>query len=263
MSKLVKSSQLTIDNKKYILSTDFFVASNKVHHPIDDDVQGESEESHEVRKRKLEDELQKMKEDMLEVIKVESDKKSSTAKEEFDSIIKEAYDQADAVKEASKNEGYEIGFNEGLNNGYSEVESTINEVLEMKNKYYQKYEQIKNDSQKEITEIILSTVEKILNKRIEEDYELVKGLVEKALVKCAFTANLVLRVAADDYDGAISLKRYILSLTEGVEDIEIRQDAALAPGSCIIDTDAGSVDSSIWTQFEIVKSKFEELLRNE
>ena len=111
--------------------------------------------------------------------------------------------------------------------------------------------------------MIISTVETILNKHIQEDYDLIKGLVEKALVKCAFTTNLALRVAPEDYDSAVSMKKYILSLTENIEDIEIKQDSALPMGSCIVDTDAGSVDSSIHTQFENVKNKFIELLQSE
>lgn len=260
MSKLVKSSQIIIDNKKYVLNNDFFI-------PVEPTVPEEEDYSElleqETTIEEYEDELRRLKEDMLEAVKVERDQLIDAANEEREAIINDAYDFADDLKNKSQQEGYDTGYNEGLANGYGEATSYIEEALQIKNQYQDKYNKIKLESEAEITGVIISTVEKILNKHVEEDYELIKGLVEKAMEKCAFTTNLALRVAPEDYDSAISLKKYVLSLAENVEDIEIKQDSALLKGSCIIDTDAGSVDSSVATQFENVKNKFIELLQSE
>lgn len=263
MSKLVKSSQITIDKKKYVLHNDFFVAK-----PINQDQEDESDDVIEVPHdgttvKDYEQELREMKEAMLESVKVEKDQILADVLEEKDVIMQEAFDKSSGIKEEARKEGYDEGYQEGVSNGYGEATSFIDEALSIKEKYFKKYEQIKTESESDITGVIIATVESILNKKIDEDYDLINGLVEKALVKCAFTTNLTLRVAPEDYDGAISIKKYILSLTENVEDIEIKQDNALSQGSCIVDTDAGSVDSSIHTQFENVKNKFIELLQSE
>lgn len=259
MSKLVKSSQIIIDKKKYVLNNEFFVPVSIEEKDTPEIDPGHSED----QKKTYDDELRLMKEDMLEAVKVESDRMKSEADEERTSIIQQAYDQSSNVLEKARKEGYDAGFQEGVANGYGEATQLIEEALETKDKYFEKYKNIKIESEKALTEIIIQTVEKILNKHVEEDYDVVTGLVESALQKCAFTSNLALRVSPDDYDNAISIKRYILSLTENVEDIEIKQDNALPPGSCVIDTDAGSIDSSVHTQFENVRTKFLELLQSE
>lgn len=257
MTKLVKSSRITIDKKKYILSSELFI-------PETEEAEDEFETVDDVEtKTSLEDELRKMKEDMLEEVKVESDEKLLNAQTEFDAILKDAFDQSEKIKTDARDEGYNDGFQEGIQKGYNEASQFIDESLQIKQKYFDKYNEIKTESENDITEIIIETVETILNKHVTDDYDLIKGLVEKALVKCAFTSNLTLRVSPDDYDSAVSYKNYILSLTENIEDIDIKQDAALVPGSCIVDTDAGSVDSSVHTQFEIIKNKFTELLQSE
>jgi len=258
LSKLVKSSQIIIDKKKYILSNELFVPKEEV-------VEQTPEEREEEKfdKDEYADELRRMKEDMLEAVKVEKDQMLSQAREEKESIIQESYEQADNIRNATRQEAYDEGFQEGVTNGYGEATGYIEEALNLKSKYFKKYEEVKETYEADITGVIISTVETILNKHIQEDYDLIKGLVEKALVKCAFTTNLALRVAPEDYDSAVSMKKYILSLTENIEDIEIKQDSALPMGSCIVDTDAGSVDSSIHTQFENVKNKFIELLQSE
>ncbi|MBI9011916.1 MAG: hypothetical protein JEZ08_06755 [Clostridiales bacterium] len=261
MSKLVKSSQIIIDKKKYVLNNDFFVPKQVV---VESDEEVDEEVPHDnVSKVSYEDELREMKEAMLEAVKVEKDQVLSNVREERDLMIQEAYDKSKDIQEQARKEGYDQGYQDGVANGYGEASSFIDEALEIKKKYFEKYEQIKTDSEADITGVIISTVESILNKHVEEDYDLINGLVEKAIKKCAFTTNLSLRVSPEDYEGAISIKKYILSLTENVDDIEIKQDNALPKGSCVVDSDAGSVDSSIHTQFENVKNKFIELLQSE
>lgn len=257
MSKLVKSSQITIDKKKYILNNDFFVPTEKEEEEVVEEVKEE------IDKDDYADELRKMKEDMLEAVKIETDQMLDKANEEKVFIIQDAYNESEKIKTEAYQTSYDEGYREGIANGYGEASGYIEEALGLKAKYYEKFDEIKATSENEMTGVIISTVEKILNKHIQDDYDLIKGLVEKALEKCAFTTNLSLRVAPEDYDSAVSMKKYILSLTENVEDIEIKQDSALPKGSCVLDTDAGSVDSSIHTQFENVKNKFIELLQSE
>lgn len=261
LSKLVKSSQIVIDKKKYVLNNDFFVPE-----PV---AKAEEELVHddgltpEEQKMSLEDELRHMKEEMLESVKVEKDRLLSESNEERESIIQGAYDQADQIRQSSTEQGYNEGFQEGVEKGYQELTDLIEEVLAEKEKYFQLQKDLLKKSQREVTDVIIQTVEKILNKHIQEDQDLIEGLVETALEKCGFTYNLTLRVSPEDYDHAISIRRYILSLTENVEHIEIKQDIGLKPGSCVFDTDAGSVDSSVTTQFENVRLKFLELLQSE
>ena len=164
-----------------------------------------------------------MKEDMLEAVKVETDQMLEKANEEKAFIIQEAYDQSEKIKTEAYQTSYDEGYREGIANGYGEANGYIEEALGLKSQYYQKFEEIKATSENDITGVIISTIEKILNKHIQDDYDLIRGLVEKALEKCAFTTNLSLRVAPEDYDSAVSMKKYILSLTENVEDIEIKR----------------------------------------
>jgi len=262
LSKLVKSSQIIIDDKKYILTNEFFIPEHEEDMALDS---SEEEHKEDIVKDKNEyfDELRLMKEEMLEDVKQNADGLLASAHEEKTKLIQEGYAEVDRIKSEAKTSGYEVGYEEGVKKGYEEVSDLIEEVLLQKDKYLKKYEEIKEESEAAITTIIIETVSKILNKHVEEDKELISGLVVKALEKCAFTSNLTLRVAPEDYDNAVSMERYILSLTENVEHIEIKQDNALKPGSCIFDTDAGSVDSGVLTQFEKVRQKFEELLKSE
>ncbi len=124
-----------------------------------------------------------------------------------------------------------------------------------------KKELIKN-VEKECIELVIKTLEKILCKKIDDSEETVIGLIKGALEKCTYTESLVLRVSPQDYQYTLSVKDKILCLVENVDTIQIKQDASLKKGSCILDTISGSIDSSIHTQFAQVKSMFEDFLKN-
>ncbi len=254
MSKVVKSSQIIIDEKKYVLNNEYFPKKD------DEKVQKKvKEEVLHIENEEAKEDLTKEKEEMLEAVKVEKDTILTAANEEKEFIINSAYAEAENIKKSA----YEEAYKEGLKEGYNKVASLIDEVFSIKEHYANEYNDAIENAMKDVTEVIIMTIEKILNKHIEEDYEMIESISKKALEKCSFARELHLRVSPEDYSFVLSMKSRILSLIEGVEDIDIKQDTALPRGSCVIDTDSGSIDSSVMTQFEYIKEKFSELLQSE
>ncbi len=136
--------------------------------------------------------------------------------------------------------------------------------MDIKAQLLQRKQEVVSELEEEAVKLAIDTIETILNKRIEEDYELIIGIVKKEFRKnVLILKSLSLRVSNEDYSMAISLKNRILALAEGVDDIEIKADSSLKTGSCVLDTTAGSIDSSIWTQFENIKETYEILLRSD
>lgn len=190
-------------------------------------------------------------------------KKIKEAKEEAEKIIGEAYEKSKNIMQQAQRDGYEKGKELGFEEGKKQAESLITEALNIKEAVLKSKKQLLKDIEEDVISLVIDTVEKILNKKVEEDYETIYNLIQLGLEKCAFTENLILRVSPEDYDFVISIKDKILALSENISDIQIKQDKSLRKGSCIIDTSSGSIDSSIWTQFNHVKEIFEELLRGE
>jgi len=239
LSKILKSSQVIIDENLYE-----FTPSN-------------------ISNKDLENYSSDNKDDTVNEIEVYRKKIIDKAKEEAEDIIRGALEKSTNIMEQARKEAYEIGKKEGFQEGKRLADSIIQEALNIKNEVIQTKQNLIKDLEEEIIELVIKTIEKILNKKIEEDYEILFNIIDTGLKKCAFTDNLTLRISPEDYDLAISSKDKILALSENIEDIVIKQDKSLHKGSCIIDTSSGSIDSSIWTQFNQVKEIFEELLKNE
>lgn len=252
MSKIVKSRQVLIENQKYVLSNE---------------VKKEEEEVIEiVANSKGEDLLTKAQADaeaLLLQATEDAKAKVDQAQAEFDKILSDAYDQSQGILNQAREDGYNEGFQKGFEEGKATSDQMIQETLQMKNQTIAGYKDIMDNAEREVIDLVIETVETILNRRIDEDYEIIEGIIGKAIKKATHTELLTLRVSNDDYSYAIGIKDTILSMAEKVDDIVIKNDSSLVNGSCIIDTDSGSIDSSIWTQFEQIKAMFEDLMRNE
>ena len=244
LSRVIKSSQVIIDNKGYKLKT--FVDDLDIKDTTISDEQSNI------------DELKRQEE--LEQIYNE---KINKAKEEAKFIINEAYEKAKKIYDNAKKDGYSEGKDLGYNEGLKEAKSIIQESLSIKKEIENTKKETIKKIEKDDIELTIKTIEKILNKKIQDDHETICSLIKLGLDKCTYTENLTLRVSPEDYDIVTDLKDKILALSENISDIKIKQDKSLKHGSCIIDTPSGSVDSSIWTQFEQIKKTFEDILRSE
>ncbi|MDK2867437.1 MAG: flagellar assembly protein FliH [Clostridiales bacterium] len=257
MSRLFKSSRVILDNEAYVLSSKI-----------------EKSESHEelaaqTTEASLEAANQAIAAAKAEAnaILEEADKEAETiekrAQKDSERIVADAYDQAKGILESARQEGYDEGYQKGIDDAEETAAQIVNEALGLRDAWHQEREKLLKDSEVEIVTLVLETVEKVLNKKLDSDEGLIDGLIKAAVMKMTQVTHFTLRVAVEDYNHAVSIKPMILAMTEKIEDIEIRQDASLKQGACIVDSESGSIDSGLWTQYEQIKNVFEDLLRNE
>lgn len=199
----------------------------------------------------------------MQVLEEEIQNRLRNASVEAEKIIQEAYENAKEIYQNAKAEGYEEGKKEGYEDGKSEADYLIQEALQIKEALQRSKREAAKAFEKELVDLVIETVEKILYERVEDSYETIIGLIKLGLEKCTYTDSLVIRVSPEDYGYAISARPKILSLAENIDDIQIKQDAAFKKGSCVIDTISGSIDSSIETQLNQIKELFKELLESE
>lgn len=263
MSKLYKSSRVVLDDEVFVLSSKIDLIKNVDPHEIP----GESSENEAVDSSELADEIIEAAQNESDMILQEADKEASrierVAQESSDKIVADAYDQAKGIMEKAQEEGYQTGYQKGLDDSQASANKIIEEALGIRTAWHEEREKLIKEAESEVVSLVLEITEKVLHKKLETDEALIEGLVKSAIENLNRISHLVLRVSPEDYNHAISIKPMILAMTEKIDDIEVRQDSNLENGSCIIDTDAGSIDNSLWTQYEQIKQVFEDLLKSE
>lgn len=258
MSKIYRSSQVKINQKKYKLNNSFLYSGEEesTESPVEDPVLSIERQC----KERL-DEADKYREDIIKAANMDAREIIETARHDGEKIVADAYDKSREIFDKAKEDGYTEGVDKGFEEGKRISDEIIQDALNIKKQWQNLKEQLYRDSEEEMVNLVIATVEKMVDIKIQDDHEFILGLISKGLEKVSYTENLTIRVSGEDYGYAVSFKDRILALAENIDDVEIKQDNSLKSGSCIIDTDAGSVDSGIWQQFEEVREMFLQLLK--
>lgn len=258
LSKIFKSSRVVLDDKAFVLKT-------KSEHPESDNTElavkeglAPSEAANQI--------IEGAKIEALSILKnadYEAEEKLKTASNSSDSIISNAYDQAKGIMESAREDGYKDGYANGLNESQKEAQEILKQAIDIKQAWINERSELLSTVEKDAIGLVLEAVEKILNHHVETDISLVESLIKMGIQRVSKTEHMSIRVSTDDYNQALSVKPIVLAMSDKIDDIEIKRDVTLTNGCCIIDADSGSVDSSVWTQFEELKKLFEDMLKGD
>jgi len=126
LSNILKSSEVIIDSKKYVLTRKL--------NPNEEKQEESDDQSDKNLSLEMKQELNQMKKDILDEAKKESDELLKSAQKENEQIISKAYDESMKIREKAKKEGFEIGKKEGLAVMKDKEKKVMAEALKYKNK---------------------------------------------------------------------------------------------------------------------------------
>lgn len=238
----------------------------------------------------LDDEKKKIDEEVIESIIEEAKAKGqkeyeeiiNKAKEESSKIIEEAENQKESImdmaytrskeileqaKETGHTEGYDAGYSEGYEVGYNEgktkSDSLINEALEIKNGYIDKKKGLLKELEEDIIELVISIYEKVINKKNQEDNEMIISLVLAGINRLDLTDKLTIITSKEDFSILEMAKNEILAKASMISHLDIRYDISLEKGDCILETSKGNIDVSLKNQLDEVRELLTTILNNE
>lgn len=178
-------------------------------------------------------------------------------------ILETACQEREVIHLNSAEQGNAEGYASGLEEGLYKAEAIIQQAAELKLQLDERNKTIYKDAEIEIIEMVLDISRKVIGEELTQSPDVLFSLIRKALDKCTFKEKLSIRVSEQDYDYVNDNKDRIVMLTEGINDLEILCDKALLKGSCIVETQAGEINSGITVQLNEIEKAFEYLMRNE
>lgn len=247
MSRIFKSNYVKIGTPKHIKSNTPVI---KVEEPMPIDeptVQNLEEEASNI--------IEDAKEMYLKII--------AEANSEAQRIIDAAQQEKDAFYSQAADQGYDEGREAGFAEGLNQAEAIIQQAAFIKQQLDERSNQIYKEAEIEIMEMVLDIAKKVIGEELTQSPDILISLIKQALAKCAFKDKLVIRVSEQDFDFVSQNRDRIIVLTEGINDLEINCDKALAKGSCIVETPSGEINSGINVQINEIERAFEYLMRNE
>ena len=137
-----------------------------------------------------------------------------------------------------------------LANERTRITETLDEFGRERKSYFERAES-------EVVQLALAIARKILHREAQIDPLFLTGVVRVALEKVATTSSVKLRVSEND----VFKWRQIVAALKGVQpQPEVVGDPTLPNGRCIMETDVGSTQISLDTQFREVERGLLDLL---
>lgn len=210
-------------------------------------------------------------EKIIEDAKKKSLKIIEDAEEQKETMIDMAHARTEEILEEAKktgyNEGYELGYREGYETGYNEgkvkSDALINEAVEIKNGYIYKKESLLKELEEDIIELVISIYEKLINKKNEEDSELIISLVLNGINNLDLTDKLTIITSKEDFNILEMARNEILAKASMISELDIKYDISLEKGDCILETSKGNIDVSLKNQLAEVRELLTTILNNE
>jgi len=114
--------------------------------------------------------------------------------------------------------------------------------------------QIIENAEKDIVDLALAVANRILGRDLERDPNLVMEICANAIEVARASKAMTFRVNPEDGKLLREKRPRLMELIGRQVDLAIRDDAEIERGGCIIQTDYGTIDAQIRTQFEMLRT---------
>ncbi|MEN2997867.1 MAG: flagellar assembly protein FliH [Brevinematia bacterium] len=182
------------------------------------------------------------------------------AKKEAERIIQEARRQAEDIKKEAYENGFSQGIEDGFNQGKQEVVILSTRLREITSYIANKRMEIINKSEREVVELALEVVRKVLKEIRENERDLVIRQIKYVLSKLAGSTKFIIRINPADFNVVSQHKEEFFKIVEEGSDIKIIEDPFVEQGGCTVEVDTTTVDAQITSQLIEIEEKIKSLL---
>lgn len=217
------------------------------------------EDAEKVAFNKVKSSLEEKKLNLKEAEK-EREKILDEARKEAERIIKEAYAESERIKKEAYDRGFSQGLEDGFNSGKQEISILASRLREMTSYIANKRMEIINKSEREVVELALEIVRKVLKEIRENERDVVIRQIRYALSKLTGSTRFIIRVNPADLEVASQHKEEFFKMVEEGGDIKVLEDPFVEKGGCVIETDTTTIDAQITSQLREIEEKIKTLL---
>jgi flagellar assembly protein FliH len=166
--------------------------------------------------------------------------------------------------EEGQREGFENGYKEGIDAAAQEMQTKLQSAIAKAEQILSIAEQQAKDivvgAERQIIDISMAMVSKILAREVEENPMVVLPIVTAALKKVRDQEQIEIRINPEEYHLLLQARKDLQMVLGREQALQIVADQTIAAGGCIIDTAYGSVDARIDTQFDTLRKALAEII---
>lgn len=207
-------------------------------------------------------------EQMLADAKAAADSRLKDAAEECDKMLEDARQQIEVwwlekrnedeqLRLQQQQEGYQEGFQQGIEQAQEQVRSewehNLAEAASILKEAYRTREQIIQEAEPFIIELSCSIAEKIIDKQLSLESELVIDMITRTLSRRREQGEITLCVAPASLSFVQAAREELNAAIDSQAELVIIPDATVKDNGCVIRSKFGSIDARIDTQLSEIK----------
>ncbi len=177
-------------------------------------------------------------------VMVESSEIIEAARKKSAEILAQALTDAEELRELARREGLEEGKAEVADQLFNAVTASVEQMGKMESG---------------LVDVVVQSIRAILGEFDEHD--LVVRVVGQAIRLVRDEKRVTLRVSLADADTVRNQLEDILARYPGIGRVDVRPDASVAPGGCVMETEMGVIDATLDRQLAIIRDTFHKTLQ--
>lgn len=169
--------------------------------------------------------------------------------------VQEAEVHSEEIREKSRQDGFKQGQVEGFQASKNEVEHMIRRLHSVIEASIDERERILIHSERQIINLVMTMVEKVVKKLTLEDQNVVVNNIKEALELVRGAMKVYIHVHPDDYAFTMEFKEELIAMIEGNPSVKFLENPSIGRGGVFIETDVGEIDATISTQLNEIQEQ--------
>jgi len=163
-------------------------------------------------------------------------------------------EEAARLAETKVDEAYKRGFDEGFNKGRGTVEEAADLIRTLSGEIAAGLTVVWDNCREKSIELALTIARKIVGTTAYEHEGLARELAGKCVSMVRDQARIKVLVNPEDAGVLREASVELMSLAEGVKEIEIAERSSVKRGGVIIETEGGQVDARLEEQLSVIEA---------
>ena len=187
---------------------------------------------------------------------------NQAAEQQRKQLLSETANKVQQIKDDAYKEGFEAGRLQGMQQRYDEAEPLAQQVNKILEQLDSLRKVVRCQAEEELVKLALQISKNIVAEEIKLNQDVIKNIVQAALHETEVQGKIYLYLHPDDYEFLLKSKTELERYLSEEQNLVIRQNPEMQPGSINVESDEEIISRSIEEQFNLIEENLNEQIEN-
>jgi len=187
---------------------------------------------------------------------------NQAAEQQRTQLLSETEAKVQQIKDEAYKEGFEAGRMQGMRQRYDEAEPLAQQANKILEQLDSLRKVVRFQSEEELVKLALQISKNIVAEEIKLNQDVIKNIVQAALHETEVQGKIYLYLHPDDYEFLLESKTELERYLSEEQNLVIRQNPGMPPGSINVESDEEIISRSIEEQFNLIEDNLNEQIEN-